>query len=104
MKTKSEPIDDPRRTTKFRLLQLHYTQRAEELTWNAARFRRLAHALQLTVHELGAFFRLKINETEKYLRQDKFPATVELHLTLAERAIYPTSTPPIFPCSLTSTS
>lgn len=100
--------EDPRATAKYRLLLLHYRARREELHWTAARFRRLAAALQLTVHELGAFIRLRLGQTETYLTQDRFPETVELHLSLIERAVYPTSQPDLFPdlaaCSSTSTS
>lgn len=89
------------------MLVLHYERQAEALHWTAARYRRLASALQLTAYELGAFVRLRIHETEKYLTKNTFPPTVELHLTLIERTVFPTSKPPIFPdlpCSSTSTS
>jgi hypothetical protein len=99
--------DDPRSSSKYRMLVLHYERQAEALNWSAARFRRLASALQLTAYELGAFMRLRITETEKYLTKNAFPPTVELHLTLIEQSVFPTSKPPIFPdlpCSSTSTS
>jgi hypothetical protein len=89
------------------MLVLHYERQAEALNWNASRFRRLASAMQLTVYELGAFIRLRITETEKCLTKNSFPSTVELHLTLIEQSVFPTSKPPIFPdlpCSSTSTS
>ena len=89
--------DDPRRTAKLALIQLHYEQISDELSWNAAKFRRLANALQLTVHELGAFIRLTPSQTEAHLRSDAFPPTVELHLTMVARTVWFHSEKPIFP-------
>lgn len=89
--------DDPRYTSKLALIQAHYAKMGDQLEWSAARYRRLANALQLTVHELGAFFRIKPGELEKMLRRDKFPATVELHLTILERTVYPGGEQPVFP-------
>lgn len=89
--------EDPRHTVKLALIQLHYQQIGDELTWNAAKFRRLANALQLTVHELGAFFRLSVSQTEGYLRRDTFPPTVELHLTLLARTVWFHDDSSVFP-------
>jgi hypothetical protein len=99
--------DDPRVTHKLRLIELHYAKLGDDLRWNAARYRRLAGNLVLTVYELGAILRLKPRAIDDYLSRDAFPPTVELHLTLLERALYPSSLPPVFPselCSSTTTS
>lgn len=99
--------EDARITAKYRLIDLHYEAQADELRWTAHRFRRLAAALQLTTYELGALIRLRVHQTEGYLKKDAFPPPAELHLTLIERALLPSSKPPVFPslqCSSTSTS
>ena len=85
------------RTTKLALIELHYEQFKDELTWTAAKFRRLAHSLSLTNHELGAIFRMKPSETEKYLRRDRFPAPIELHLSMLARLVWVNSAPPLLP-------
>lgn len=84
-------------TSKLALIRLHYEERKHELTWNAAKFRRLAHALQLTTHELGAFIRLNSADVDRYVHNDRFPPTVELHLTLLARTIWFHDETPIFP-------
>lgn len=89
--------NDPRSTTKLRLIELHYEERAEDFRWNAERFRRLAEALQMTVYELGAYIRMSIGDTEAALRRDKFNRQAELHLALISRTLYPDSRPRIFP-------
>lgn len=78
------------------MIELHYEARADELRWTPTRYRRLANAMQITDYELGAFFRLRVSEVERYLRRG-FPPTVELHLTLLEKCVLPDSKPPIFP-------
>lgn len=90
-------MDDPRRTTKLFLIETHYEKLADDLEWNAERFRRLAQALGLTVHELGALCRLRLHQTESYMKSDSFPPPVELHLTIISRTIFPSSRPPVFP-------
>ena len=88
---------DAGHTAKHRLIDLHYEAQAEELHWTAHRFRRLAAALQLTTGELGALLRLRPHQTEGYLKKNSFPPTVELHLTMVERTVLPSSKPPVFP-------
>jgi hypothetical protein len=89
--------DDPRRTSKFALIELHYERLSDDLRWNNTRYRRLCSALKLTEWELGAFIRCRISEIARWLRSDQYPATVELHLTLIEQTVFPTSKPPPFP-------
>jgi hypothetical protein len=89
--------DDPRYTSKLRRIQLHYRGLAEELAWTPARFRRLAGILRLTVHEVGALIRLSPGQTDRILESGAFPPPVELHLTLIERTVFPSSTDPLFP-------
>ena len=97
-------------TVRLLLIEAHYETLGDQLSWNAERFRKLAEAAHMTVFELGAVFRLTTTETARYLRQDQFPATVELHLTLFSRFLLPSSGAPVFPpealqtCSSTSTS
>lgn len=93
----SKTTNDPRRTTKLVLIELHYEQFKDELLWRAAKFRRLAHSLSLTNHELGAIVRLSIGETEKYLKYDRFPDPVGLHLAMIARLVWPNSAPPLLP-------
>jgi hypothetical protein len=87
---KSEP-------SKYNQIRLHYEIIKDDLTWTAARFRRLAAAMKLTTRELGAFIRLPGAVTNRYMKDDAFPTTVELHLTIIERAVLPSSRPQIFP-------
>jgi hypothetical protein len=89
--------NDPRRTAKLVLIELHYEQFKDELTWSAAKFRRLAHSLSLTSHELGSIVRISIGDTEKYLKCDRFPDTIGLHLALIARLVWPNSAPPLLP-------
>lgn len=98
---------DPRYTAKLRLIQLHYEGMAERLDWTPSRFRRLAGGMCLTVHELGAFIRLTPSQTDLYLRKGAFPPPIELHLSMIEQTLLPTSKPspfPDFPCLSTTTS
>lgn len=98
-----EPIE----TATLRFIQLHYRQRADELKWTTTRFKRLAAALQLTVYELAAFIRIPPSHIARHLAANKFPPTVELHLTLIENTVFPNRNPAIFPeipCSSTTTS
>lgn len=88
---------DDARTLKLELIEFHYERMGGELHWTSDRYRRLAAALQFTVHELAAFIRIKPRAIETMLRDGKFPPTVELHLSLIERTVFPTSKPPIFP-------
>lgn len=88
---------DPRRTTRHLLFTEHYADRADELLWSVDRLHRLCAALQLTEWELGAMIRVSLCEMARYLRDNRFPAPVELHLTMIERSVLPTSTPNIFP-------
>ena len=89
--------NDPRRTAKLGLIEQHYANFAEALEWSPDRFRRLCAALQLTPYELGALVRLRPGDTEACLNRGSFPAPVELHLTIFERALFPNSQPPIIP-------
>lgn len=84
-------------TSRLLLIQTHYKTLGDSLSWNAERFRRLAEALKLSSIELGALFRLTPGQTRGYLKQDAFPPTVELHLTILSRAVMPTTAAPIFP-------
>lgn len=87
------------------LIELHYERLGEELVWTAARVRRLCSGLQITYSELARFIRVRPCDINKWIRTDSFPPTVELHLTLIERAVFPSVTkPPVFPCLSTSTS
>lgn len=87
------------------LIDLHYERIGEELEWNAARARRLCAAMQLTFSEVARFIRVRPSDFNKWIRTDRFPPTVELHLTLIERAVFPSITKaPVFPCLSTSTS
>lgn len=88
---------DHRRTVKLSLIEQHYANFDEELEWTVDRFRRLCAALRLTPYELGALVRMRVHQTETCLETNCFPAPVELHLTIFERAIFPNSHPPIIP-------
>lgn len=89
--------DDPRRTSKLALIELHYEQQDEYLHWTNSRYRKLASALQLTEYELGAFLRCRVMDVTRWLETNKYPPTVELHLTMIEQSVFPTSKPPPFP-------
>jgi hypothetical protein len=96
-KRKTRKTSDPRWSTRIGLIEEHYANQGEDLAWTTDRLRRLCAALQLTPYELGAMLRLKIGEVERQLRTNSFHPTVELHLTLIERAVLPTSKPPVIP-------
>lgn len=85
------------RTARVLLIEQHYLDRRSELTWDRERFDRLCAALQVTPYELGAFLRMPPLTMKTCLKRGKFSGTVELHLTLLERTVFPASTPPIFP-------
>ena len=88
---------DGRRTAKLALIEQHYANFAEELHWTTDRFRRLCAALKLTPYELGALVRMRVGDTEACLRRSAFPPAVELHLTIFERSLFPSSQPPVIP-------
>ena len=79
------------------LIESHYEALGDDLEWPPYRFERLANTLGLTIHELGALCRLTIGQTERYLKERRFPAPIELHLTLISRVVYPTARGPVFP-------
>ena len=97
LKANTKKQSDPRRSTRHLLFTEHYADRADELLWSVDRLHRLCAALQLTEWELGAMIRVSLCEMTRYLRDNRFPAPVELHLTIIERSVFPTSTPTIFP-------
>jgi hypothetical protein len=90
-------VRKPYETTKRFLIQEHYRGIAEDLTWDVNRYRRLCAALQLTEAELAAFIRFPLAQLRQALRKNSFPETVELHLTLIERSVFPSSKSPVFP-------
>ena len=94
---KSNSVRPAWETTKFFLITHHYELRKHELTWDVNRFRRLCNALNLTDQEMGAFLRVNPGVINAAVSRNRFPATLELHLTLIERSVFPTTTPPIFP-------
>ena len=96
--------NDPRRTARLVLFENHYANLGDELKWDADRFHRLCSALQLTEYELGAMVRMKIAEVGKSLSANRFSDSASLHLTLVERAVFPSTKPPVFPCLSTSPS
>lgn len=80
------------------LIQQHWLDMKDELTFDRHRVRRLAAALKLTVNELAAFIRVPIVRFNRYIAVDRFPATIALHLLLIERATFISShQPPVFP-------
>jgi len=91
---------DPRRSTRVLLFEEHYAGLGEDMEWNVDRLHRLCAALQLTEFEVAAMIRVRIADMNRYLHKNSFPPTVALHLTLIERAIFPSSKPPVLPsCS-----
>ena len=89
--------DDLRKTTRLFLIEAHYESLGDLLEWRAERFRRLAETLNLTVYELGAVIRLTPGDTDRYLKADKFPSTVELHLALIHETLNPNPVDSVFP-------
>ena len=89
--------DDRRKSAKLTRIEIHYESQSERLQWTNARYRRLCAALKLTEYEMGAFLRCRIADVEKWLRTNRYPPTVELHLTTIESVILPTSKPSVFP-------
>lgn len=81
------------------LIKAHYEDLAEELRWDRTRFTRLCAALQLTPEEMAEYLRCKPSHMTRWRDAGKFPPTVELHLTLIARCVWPhdpgTS---VFPC------
>lgn len=93
-------MTDPRRSTRVLLFEEHYAGLGEDLDWDVDRLHRLCSALQLTEFELAAMIRVRQTDMNRYLQKNNFPPTIELHLTLIERAIFPSSKPPVIPsCS-----
>lgn len=90
-------MSEARRTTKQFLIGQHYASLAEELTWSTNRLHRLCAALHLSPAELAEFIRCRPCHMDKWISKNSFPPTVELHLTLIERATMPDSKSPIFP-------
>jgi hypothetical protein len=85
-------------TIKESLIESHYENLEEELTWTKQRFLRLCASLQLTPGELARYLRCRPSDAEKWMRVGAFPGPVELHLTLIARAVWPNNGEPIFPC------
>ena len=71
------------------LIKAHYEDLSEELTWDRIRFDRLCSALQLTTEEMAAYLRCQPAQMNRWRLAGKFPATVELHLTLIARCVWP---------------
>lgn len=88
---------DPRRSAQFLIFENHYANFGNEIKWSVDRLHRLCAAIQLTEFEVGALLRIKINEMMRYLQRNRFPAPLELHLTLLERTVFPSSKPSVFP-------
>lgn len=81
------------------LIKAHYEDISDELSWDRIRFDRLCGALQLTVEELAAYVRCSATHMRRWRETGKFPPTVELHLTLISRCVWPHDKgQPIFPC------
>lgn len=91
------PTNDPRRSAKFELIELHYDDLGDRLHWTNARYRRLCSAMQLTVYELGAIIRCRISDVDRWTLSNRYPSTVELHLTMIESTVFPSSGPDLFP-------
>ncbi len=89
--------EERRVTTKQFLIEQHYASIDEELTWTVNRLHRLCTALQFTVSELAAYLRIRPHDMARWCDRNQFPPTVELHLTLIERAALPNAKPPVFP-------
>lgn len=71
------------------LIEAHYEEIAEELKWDRLRFDRLCSSLQLTHDELAAYIRCRPCDVRRWRHAEKFPPTVELHLTLIARCVWP---------------
>jgi len=97
-------LEDVRYTLKWHLIDAHYKTLEEDLHWTVPRYRMLCTGLSLTEHELGAFIRARVGEVERWLRLGEFPAPVELHLTLIERAVLKKPGQPLFPRLTCTTS
>lgn len=89
------PTSDPRRSARVVLIENHYA--AMGLHWDADKYRRLCAALRFTEWELGALLRLRFTDVTRYLADNRFPPTVELHLEFIWRSILPNSKGPVFP-------
>lgn len=88
----------PDDTAQCFLIREHYRGLGRELDWDAARVRRLCQALQLTEFEVGELLRVPRCLWSRCLSHGRFQATVELHLTLIERAVFPNFLKgPVFP-------
>lgn len=85
------------RTSKHFLIEQHYDSIAEDLEWTTNRLDRLCAALKLTRAEMAAFIRVRPGNFQRWADENRFPPTVELHLTLIERAAMPVPKPPVFP-------
>lgn len=95
-RTKTSKIGQSVGTKQF-LIEQHYLSMGDELDWTVNRLNRLCAAIQLTPVELGAYLRLPPHQMKRYVAANRFPATVELHLCMIERAAFYSSKPPVFP-------
>jgi DNA-binding transcriptional regulator YiaG len=84
-------------TTKQFLIEQHYESLAEDLHWDTNRLHRLCSHLRLSVSEMAAYIRVRPSMMKDWVDRNRFPDTVELHLTLIERAAFPNAKPPVFP-------
>lgn len=88
------------RTTKEFLIQQHYENIKEELTWDTNRLIRLCAACGVTLSELAAAIRFDPGQMGRCASVNQFPPTVELHLTMIERTVFRLTKPPLFPANI----
>lgn len=94
-------------TTKSFLIRQHYADLKEELTWKPDRVNRLCAACGVTLGELAETIRFEPGKMSRCMAQGFFPPTVELHLSMIERAVFRIRSRPLLPAALscsTSTS
>lgn len=83
--------------SRYTLILQHYASIAEELLWTSNRLTRLCSALSMTPSEVAAVIRVTPGFLEGCRRANKFPPTIELHLTMMERVVFPSTNGPLFP-------
>lgn len=76
------------KSSKQVLIETHYANIADTLTWTADRLNRLCSAAQVTHEELATILRFPARQLHNAAAANRFPPTVELHLTLMEQFVF----------------
>lgn len=88
---------DPEYTTRCFLIDQHYEDRRADLTWDVPRLERLCKMVGMTPMEIAAFYRVPFPAMRGYLRDNRFPGMLELHLTILEQSVFPAAKPFVMP-------